>query len=693
MRLNERDDEHFVLDIEDMLPASVFQDGSFRLATLLPMIENEQMPSTADASQPSVPPAPGNVSISHPLLVRPGDVGNNIGMNPSSASTTASILTTRPHRSGRQRLYRPSVTNNSSGGHHNWHVPITNRHPNPPVILQRLLGPSTAQDFLQLTSGSSSLPRVIFSSNDFQIIAADEDWLDLHDSGLVSNSRSSSPLGSIPTAMLRWTEESRVLDGESMHDCVAALKPGIIEVWEKYRDEEIAERKEKRKKMIEEEERQKKESKDKEKKSDNDKETSDNKSSKESSVNANTERLAASIVEQVLGPVIATSNNRESTVATSENETSSSRIASASMEVIEGLGVTSSIPSNDVTIQNDNEITEMICSVSTAEQERSVAMDVNSDENEQISDISPEGGSQAPLPPPERASSSEVASGVGVITPEDLSSVTNASTDEVVNGSAEASTTKNELREERSEESMTNNATSENTAEAGNSETGASQNHTFDASNNASANSTNNNGSEIQNLLGDTEVPEGVDPSFLAALPESIRQEVIAEQLRLQRLNQQRASANSGPSSSSLNQPQAGSSTSTFNEVNPEFLAALPPNIQEEVLAQQRAEQQRLQAQTSNPDAPVDPGNFIQTLPPSLRRQVLADIDDSLLALLPVDLASEAHNLRQELEARNRQIQERLFTTHATTALSRILRTACKCLMQFDANLNYTICI
>ena len=31
-------------------------------------------------------------------------------------------------------------------------------------------------------------------------------------------------------------------------------------------------------------------------------------------------------------------------------------------------------------------------------------------------------------------------------------------------------------------------------------------------------------------------------------------------------------------------------------EVNPEFLAALPPNIQEEVLAQQRLEQQRCSA-------------------------------------------------------------------------------------------------
>ena len=44
--------------------------------------------------------------------------------------------------------------------------------------------------------------------------------------------------------------------------------------------------------------------------------------------------------------------------------------------------------------------------------------------------------------------------------------------------------------------------------------------------------------SEFQSLLGNIEIPEGVDPSFLAALPEDMRQEVIAEQLRLQRLRQ-----------------------------------------------------------------------------------------------------------------------------------------------------------
>lgn len=167
-----------------------------------------------------------------------------------------------------------------------------------------------------------------------------------------------------------------------------------------------------------------------------------------------------------------------------------------------------------------------------------------------------------------------------------------------------------------------------------------------------------------------------MDPSFLAALPESIRQEVIAEQLRLQRIQQQRSehnaaqTANAASSSSNALPSGAGS----FSEVNPEFLAALPPNIQEEVLAQQRAEQARLTSAQANPEAPVDPADFFSNLPPSVRRQVLADIDDSQIPLLPGELATEAQSLRQEMEARQRQIQERFFSSHAGSALSRILR-------------------
>jgi E3 ubiquitin-protein ligase HUWE1 len=40
------------------------------------------------------------------------------------------------------------------------------------------------------------------------------------------------------------------------------------------------------------------------------------------------------------------------------------------------------------------------------------------------------------------------------------------------------------------------------------------------------------NADDFRNILGDIDVPEGIDPSFLAALPEEMRQEVISEHMR-----------------------------------------------------------------------------------------------------------------------------------------------------------------
>ena len=98
-------------------------------------------------------------------------------------------------------------------------------------------------------------------------------------------------------------------------------------------------------------------------------------------------------------------------------------------------------------------------------------------------------------------------------------------------------------------------------------------------------------------ILGDLDIPEGVDPSFLAALPEDMRAEVIEEQRRLVRARQ----APAPPPAAPTGQVEASPATKCYllfqvQEVNPEFLAALPPNIQEEVLAQQRLEQQRRSA-------------------------------------------------------------------------------------------------
>ncbi|BFZ10773.1 hypothetical protein BsWGS_13813 [Bradybaena similaris] len=198
------------------------------------------------------------------------------------------------------------------------------------------------------------------------------------------------------------------------------------------------------------------------------------------------------------------------------------------------------------------------------------------------------------------------------------------------------------------------------------------------SSSSAGAAEVSSTSSEVQHPHGvsstDPEIPEGVDPSFLAALPEHIRQEVISEQLRLQRIRrraQEQAQQNASAS-------EAGGEGSSTMEVNPEFLAALPPAIQEEVLAQQRAEQARMAAQqqsVANPDMPLDPATFFSTLSTSLRQQVLSDMDDSMLAVLPPELAAEAQELRRDMEERHRRLlQERLFAQAGAASISAILR-------------------
>lgn len=77
-------------------------------------------------------------------------------------------------------------------------------------------------------------------------------------------------------------------------------------------------------------------------------------------------------------------------------------------------------------------------------------------------------------------------------------------------------------------------------------------------------------------------LPEGVDPSFLAALPDDIRREVLQNQLGI------RPPARSTPSTNSSAPAVVGNPGVT--EVSPEFLAALPPAIQEEVCEREDGE-------------------------------------------------------------------------------------------------------
>lgn len=150
----------------------------------------------------------------------------------------------------------------------------------------------------------------------------------------------------------------------------------------------------------------------------------------------------------------------------------------------------------------------------------------------------------------------------------------------------------------------------------------------------------NQNQEPDQNANGGNQEPtraadaDSIDPTFLEALPEDLRAEVLSS-----RQNQVAQTSN--------DQPQNDS------DIDPEFLAALPPDIREEVLAQQRA--QRIQQQSQELEGqPVemDAVSIIATFPSEIREEVLLTSPDTLLATLTPALVAEANMLRERFAHR-----------------------------------------
>ncbi|KAM0754248.1 hypothetical protein T439DRAFT_311132 [Meredithblackwellia eburnea MCA 4105] len=153
------------------------------------------------------------------------------------------------------------------------------------------------------------------------------------------------------------------------------------------------------------------------------------------------------------------------------------------------------------------------------------------------------------------------------------------------------------------------------------------------------------NGEEVD--ITDT----GIDPTFLEALPDDMREEVLNQHFRETR--------SSGP-------PPAVPSN-----INSEFLDALPPDLRAEVLRQEAAEQRRADSRAqaaaraqgegadgqAAPPAPagpaeIDPATFLASLDPHLRQAVLLDQEDDVLANLPPNLLAEANAIREQGQRR-----------------------------------------
>ncbi|XP_068337981.1 E3 ubiquitin-protein ligase UPL1-like isoform X2 [Pyrus communis] len=128
-----------------------------------------------------------------------------------------------------------------------------------------------------------------------------------------------------------------------------------------------------------------------------------------------------------------------------------------------------------------------------------------------------------------------------------------------------------------------------------------------------------------QDLNNEAAGANAIDPTFLEALPEYLRAEVLASQ---------QAQPVQPPSSAP---PSA-------DDIDPEFLAALPPDIQAEVLAQQR--EQRVAHQAEGQPVDMDNASIIATFPADLREEVLLTSSEAVLSGLPSPLLVEAQMLR-----------------------------------------------
>uniref|UniRef100_A0A8B9HQK7 E3 ubiquitin-protein ligase HUWE1 n=1 Tax=Astyanax mexicanus TaxID=7994 RepID=A0A8B9HQK7_ASTMX len=633
-----------------------------------------------------IPPSPGNIPSSHPLMVRHADHGSlTLG-----GAGTSSRLAQGMGRS--QRTLRQLTANTG----HTIHVHYPgNRQPNPPLILQRLLGPSAAADILQL---SSSLPlqsrgraRLLVGNEDVHIIArSDDELLDDFFHEQSSSGGQAGTLSSIPTALTRWTDECKVLDAESMHDCVAVVKVPILQHLESLRDEELEERREKRRRQLAEEEEAKQ---------------------NERSTSAGEESREQTLQGTAIGAVNGAAEN-----SAAEGEQAQGGVSSCLDPPRSSEGFLTAPPSGEVTPTAPHEqalvsletainqqvhqpIAELLLADSHGDSFGALAGAVpqlsapdrpNCEAEASQMEMSPSptigerggGGAldavrEASLSPDIAESSEPVPVGVSQLegSPMDTSSPASATQEEPAPNSAQPNHMSQELSGS-GDSGLTDRQTDADTGSTSVSSPGETMPRSDSADSQSQAiqeeplPSTSN---EEDDPLAGISLPEGVDPSFLAALPEDIRREVLQNQLGIRPPSRPTVSSTISSSAAPVLSGGPG-----VTEVSPEFLAALPPAIQEEVLAQQRAEQQRreLSQQPTHVDQSLDPVTFIQTLPSELRRSVLEDMEDSVLAVMPPDIAAEAAALRREQEARQRQLMhERLFGHSSSSALSAILRS------------------
>merc|ERR1719189_3575549 len=177
-----------------------------------------------------------HVSPNHPLLMG-RQATSGVADGPGGSRSTSRGIARQLQRGFRGYLHFGGRNQNAASGPNNLLSFLSGNGPHAQELISRSLRQGTPMlvDF----------GYAILDSLENEVSEMDNS---------VMGSGGRAALSAIPSALKRWNEESCVIDGDSMYNCVTALKPSILEVVEKAREEEVTQRKAKKKKEEKEEE-------------------------------------------------------------------------------------------------------------------------------------------------------------------------------------------------------------------------------------------------------------------------------------------------------------------------------------------------------------------------------------------------------------------------------------------------------
>lgn len=150
-------------------------------------------------------------------------------------------------------------TGRSARAHRINYMNMNGRSTNPPIILQRLLGPSNSGTPGTVTLRDST--RVVLMDNAFSFIPGNDDDNGDNDHGsyMYGGRTSSTQSSNNNTALNWWFEESKILGLESQPDICLTICAELVPDLEKHKADDLAKNRTKRKKKSEEEEAAKRE--------------------------------------------------------------------------------------------------------------------------------------------------------------------------------------------------------------------------------------------------------------------------------------------------------------------------------------------------------------------------------------------------------------------------------------------------